>query len=47
MESHFPDVVWKIDVLDIPDRYKYMQPELIELLHERVEQVLRKRGMLA
>lgn len=36
--ARWPDLVWKrIVVLDIPDRFSYMQPELVKMLKERME----------
>ena len=37
----------KVVCLDIPDRYQFMQPELVELLHLKVGQYLRQWGTAA
>ena len=44
LERRFPGIGAKIVVLDIPDRYKFMDPRLVLLLNERVQQALRGRG---
>ena len=53
MESHhrnyirknFPDIynTKKIVCLYIPDEYEYMQPELIEILKDKVEDIYRRK----
>ena len=40
------DVAREIEVLDIPDDYKAMDPELVELLEERVAEVLARLPIL-
>ena len=42
LRDQFPDIVHdlRIDVLDIPDEYSFMAPELIILIRERVEPLL-------
>lgn len=47
IRQHFPDIYQrkKIVCLYIPDEYDYMQPVLISLIKERVEDVYR-RGLL-
>jgi len=35
----------KIIVLDIPDQYRYMQPELIKILQEKMKK-LKKEGVI-
>ncbi len=47
IKNLFPDyqAVNEIIVLDIPDAYKYMQAELIEIIQERFEAVYQKRIM--
>ncbi|MGE9311724.1 hypothetical protein ACLOAU_08760 [Niabella sp. CJ426] len=45
IRKHFPDVYQnkKIVCLYIPDDYDYMQPELIEMLQAKVEDILRRK----
>ena len=40
--EQFPDLMDEVrtEVLDIPDDYPFMDPELIELIHQRVEPLL-------
>ncbi len=33
----------RVICLDIPDNYAFMQPELVQLLHDRVDRHLRRR----
>jgi len=33
----------QVTCLDIPDNYAFMQPELVQLLHDRVDRHLRRR----
>jgi predicted protein tyrosine phosphatase len=42
LREQFPEVVrdLNIDVLDIPDDYEFMNPELVALIQERVEPLL-------
>lgn len=40
IEKSFPAPLPRREVLNIPDEYKYMDPELIDLLHELVPRVL-------
>ena len=42
LREMFPEIVrdLHIDVLDIPDDYEFMNPELVELIRERVEPLL-------
>ncbi len=42
LEDQFPDVVDDLDVrvLDIPDDYSFMAPELVSLVRDRVEPLL-------
>ncbi len=39
--QHLKDV--QVICLDIPDNYAFMQPELVQLLHDRVDRHLRRR----
>jgi predicted protein tyrosine phosphatase len=42
LQQRFPEVMpdlW-VEVLDIPDDYEFMNPELMELIRERVEPLL-------
>ncbi len=43
LREQFPDLVHElcIEVLDIPDDYEFMNPELVTLIRERVEPFLR------
>ncbi|HRJ07148.1 MAG TPA: hypothetical protein PK490_03585 [Prosthecobacter sp.] len=34
----------RIEVLDIPDEYEFMNPEIIVLIRERVESVLERKA---
>lgn len=45
IRKHFPDVYQnkKIVCLYIPDDYDYMQPELIEMLQAKVEDIIRRK----
>jgi predicted protein tyrosine phosphatase len=45
IRKYFPDVYQnkKIVCLYIPDDYDYMQPELIEILQAKVEDILRRK----
>lgn len=37
IQARWPDLAWKhIVVLDIPDHFEYMQPELVKMLKEKV-----------
>lgn len=42
LQSQFPDLARDllIEVLDIPDDYEFMNPELVELIRQRVEPLL-------
>lgn len=42
LREHFSDLTHelRIEVLDIPDDYEFMDPELIELIRQRVEPLL-------
>jgi predicted protein tyrosine phosphatase len=42
LRDQFPELVHElhIEVLDIPDEYPFMDPELVELIRERVEPLL-------
>ncbi|MCF7785747.1 MAG: phosphotyrosine protein phosphatase [Prosthecobacter sp.] len=42
LTEQFPEVVreLRIEVLDIPDDYEFMNPELVSLIRERVEPLL-------
>ncbi|MHB1079978.1 MAG: low molecular weight protein tyrosine phosphatase family protein [Prosthecobacter sp.] len=42
LREQFSEIVrdLNIDVLDIPDDYTFMNPELVALIHERVEPLL-------
>ncbi|MCB1277251.1 phosphotyrosine protein phosphatase [Prosthecobacter sp.] len=42
LREQFPDLVrdLRIEVLDIPDDYEFMNPELVALIRERVEPLL-------
>jgi predicted protein tyrosine phosphatase len=42
LREQFPDLVrdLRIEVLDIPDDYEFMNPELVALIRERVESLL-------
>ncbi len=42
LREQFPELVpdLRIDVLDIPDDYEFMNPELVTLIRERVEPLL-------
>ncbi|MFO1485675.1 MAG: phosphotyrosine protein phosphatase [Verrucomicrobiaceae bacterium] len=43
LREQFPDFVHelRVEVLDIPDDYEFMNPELVTLIRERVEPFLR------
>lgn len=43
LREQFPDLVHelRVEVLDIPDDYEFMNPELVTLIRERVEPFLR------
>jgi predicted protein tyrosine phosphatase len=45
IRKHFPDIYRqkKIVCLYIPDEYDYLDPELIEILQEKVESVYRRK----
>ena len=45
LREDFPEVFHdlRVEVLDIPDDYEFMDPELIELIRQRVEPGLRRR----
>jgi len=44
LREQFPEVVCdlQIDVLDIPDDFTFMNPELVALIRERVEPLLER-----
>jgi predicted protein tyrosine phosphatase len=46
LREQFPELMrdLRIDVLDIPDDYKFMNPELMALIRERVEPLLTGEG---
>jgi predicted protein tyrosine phosphatase len=46
LREQFPELVrdLRIEVLDIPDDYEFMNPELVMLIRERVEPLLTGEG---
>ncbi len=46
LREQFPELLrdLRIDVLDIPDDYQFMNPELVTMIRERVEPLL-ERGL--
>jgi len=42
LREQFPDLIrdLRVEVLDIPDDYEFMDPELVTLIRERVEPLL-------
>jgi len=46
LREQFPELVreLRIEVLDIPDDYEFMNPELVALIRERVEPLLAGEG---
>lgn len=46
LREHFPEIVPDlcVEVLDIPDDYEFMNPELVALIRDRVEPLL-ERGL--